>query len=208
MTLEELRNIVRGLVNDHATSNRSVEGLTLHLDNVVDGVNKMFYLMNRRVVPGSVLFVNNGIATAPVYDEAGGYVLIDPAPPVETEGRLQYYWLRVTDDEIDVLLSSAIKDANLNDVAGITNRNERVVLEFAKANVYQFIMNHAAQYYAVSAGGKMVSKESIFQHYMQLYQTTWANAMRLRDDFYQRQGERNIPTAVIVGSDIADGDWG
>ena len=207
MTLDELRAKVRTLINDHATSNRSIEPLTLHMENVIDGVNKMFYVMNRRVVPGSTVLVDNGVTSPLPYDPAGGFVVIDPAPLIDTRARIQYYWNRIDDAELDVVLTTAIKEANLSDVSGINDRNERVVLAFARAGTYLFMANRAAEYYTLSVGGKTVSKESIFQHYIQMYNTETANAMRLRDDYYQRQGEQYIPSAAVTGSDVVDEDW-
>lgn len=207
MTLAELRDKIRTLVNDHATANKSIEPLTLHLENIVDGVNKMFYLMNARVVPGSVRAVDNGVDLPVTYDSDGGFVVIDPAPALNSAARMMYYWQRIRDAEMDIIVQTAINSSNLTLAEQVDSRNERVVLSFAKAYAYEFMANHAAEYYTVSAGGKTVSKDAIFNHYFQMYRAEHDIALRLRDDFYQRQGERNIPSAVATGSDIIDRDW-
>ncbi len=207
MTLAELRDKLRVLVNDHATANKSIEPLTLHLENVVDGVNTMFHLMNNRVVETSIRAIENGIDLTVSYDADGNFVLITPAPSLLSPAKLLYYWQRVRDSEMDVILQTAINASNLTDVSQINSRSERVVLSFAKAYTYEFMANHAAEYYTVSAGGKTVSKDAVFSHYFQMYQSEHATAMRLRDDYYQIQGERNIPSAVATGTDVVDEDW-
>jgi hypothetical protein len=209
MTYAELRTHIRKMCNDHPKSNWSgMENVLIHEGNVINGSNRRFFLLNRRVITTSIhTYLANDEVVGSVYDEPTNAVLFLAAPPLGSMPTVSYYWHFTTDEEIDAIILEALENTNLADVSGVDVRNRRVVVSFAKAFHALFVAQHAAEYYTISAAGKTVSKESVFQHYKNLYDTLHETSMRLRDDFYQGQGTQFQASQDVGGYVDIDEDW-
>jgi hypothetical protein len=188
----DFRNRVRFLFNDTITSNYvQRERLVDRPGNGVDGINKIFYLLNRRIVSLSLYDINGNAITGYTPSLPNGSLLFTAAP-IDPNMFVDYYWQKLTDAEMDTAIehgrssagfTSGDLDTSYLDFAGV----------YCLAFCYLAAASKAAEYYTISAAGKQVSKSELFNHYMSMYQQTLNAAQQLRTDHYTDRGLRQVP---------------
>ena len=205
MTRAELIQHVRFLFNDTATSNYvQREPMAARPGNTFNGVNKNFFLFNRRVVDVA-LFAEEDSEPIPsavfTLTPATGFLLFSTAPAASLVA--DYHWQKLTDDEI----SEAIKAAEAAAEVDVTTGVDKSMLDYVSAYVLAFCYlsatSRCAEYYTLSAAGKQISKSELFNHYMSMHQQLLQTAQNLRTDFYTSRGRRQIPSDATEHPDWA-----
>lgn len=200
MTRAEFISQIRFLFHDTETSNyvRS-ESLTIRPENVVDGINTLFYLANRRLASfiGFINPTDNSTVSTDDYtvDLDTGMVTFGSGKAPTVPYRASYYWYKLTDSEIDKAISFA-KSAGGFDPEDLEDYEVDYATLYCLAYCYQSAAGRASEYYTLSASGKQVAKSELFNHYMSLYQSTLAQAKEMRTDQKTDRGSRDEPYAT------------
>lgn len=194
---------IRFLFHDTSSSNYiRGEPLNIRPENVVDGVNKLFYLANKRIAAFES-FKNRFGQVIPATDytvdlNTGEVVFTGDAPP--DPYKASYYWYKLSDDEINMAIRVAMAAGRFNPDT-IAEHELDYAASYCLAYCYQSAASRASEYYTLSAAGKQVSKSELFNHYMSMYQTLLTQAKELRSDQKTDRGSRDEPAAEDATSD-------
>ncbi len=196
MTLTELIEKIRFLFSDLPTSNQIMrESLLTRPGNVIDGNNKIFILLNRRISGIAEIYDNDGViipVSEYIFSTTTGKITFTTSPtrPLFVD----YYWLKLTDEEIGYAISLA--QAKLAfDITNIPDTYVDALTYYSVGFCFLSAASMAAEYYTLSAGGKQVSKSELFNHYTKQSETFLAQGEASRKDIYTHRGERDIPSA-------------
>lgn len=195
MTKAEFITRIRFLFSDLVDSNyvRS-ESLTIRPENIVDGVNLVFYLANRRISQFDKFMdhLGNTVPSTEYAVASDGEVVFTVAPKIPY--RSSYYWQKLTDAEIESAINMAKSAGKFNPDSASESELDYAVL-YCLAYCYLSASSKAAEYYTISGSGKQVSKSELFNHYMSMYQTTLTQAKEMRTDQKTDRGSRDEPSA-------------
>lgn len=194
MTRDEFRQYVRFMFADTDNANTIYrEALTTQPRNIIDGTNKVFFLLNRRLVGVTQIYDRDGIVEDPL-----GYTVTSVSGKIEfvTPPRVplfaDYAWRKLTDAEMDQAIDIAAASGNF-DPANVSPTSLDFCAKYAAAYCYQFATSKASEYYTLSAGGKQVSKSELFNHFYQMYEKLLGQAQQLRQDLKTDRGDRDVP---------------
>jgi len=204
MTRAELIAKIRFLFSDTQTSNQVFrESLTARPGNVIDGNNKIFFLLNKRIALIDSIYDadNNEISAYTCVMDKGK--LVFTTPPSQRL-YVDYSWYKLTDAEIDEAIGLAAASGNFDVNADIPANSIDYITHYAVASCYLAAASKASEYYTLSASGKQVSKSEIYNHYVQLAEQFSASALKLRTDQRTDRGDRDIPAGEDSMSDVSN----
>lgn len=212
MTRAELIAKIRFLFSDTQTSNQVFrESLTARPGNVIDGNNRIFFLLNKRIaLIDSIYDSDNNVTTTFILTPAIGKLIFSTPPSQRLY--VDYSWYKLTDAEINDALEIAAASGNF-DPDNVDKSIADYAIHYAVASCYLAAASKAAEYYTLSASGKQVSKSEIYNHYVQLSEQFATSAQKLRTDHRTDRGDREIPSGEDSSSDVsnpyfpADGGW-
>jgi hypothetical protein len=205
MTRAELIAKIRFLFSDTQTANQIFrESLTTRPGNVIDGNNRIFFLLNKRIaLIDSIYDADNTII------DPAGYVLtpatgklVFTLPPAQRL-YVDYSWQKLTDLEINEAIAIAAASGNF-DPDAVSEANMDYAIHYAVSSCYLAAASKAAEYYTLSAAGKQVSKSEIYNHYVQLAEKFSVSALKLRTDQRTERGDRDIPAGLDSASDVSN----
>lgn len=205
MTRAEFMLKIRFLFSDTASSNLVFrESLTTRPGNIIDGNNKIFFLLNRRIAEVTAMYDADNVGVAPAAYALDATIgkLVFVVPPT-TRLYVDYAWQKLTDTEIDQALTIAMASGNF-DPDSVPDSLADYAIRYAVANCWLAAASRAAEYYTLSAAGKQVSKSELFNHYMRLSDQFLKEAESLRKDQRTDRGDRDIPSDAHSSSDYAD----
>lgn len=196
---------VRFLFGDTETSSRIFrESLVARPGNIIDGNNKIFYLLNRRIAAIDCIYDNDGQEVAPtdytLNTEKGRLVFnVPPTRPLFVD----YTWYKLTDTEI--LTAASVAAASGGFVMGPTIPDAIIdyVVHYIVGYCFTSAASRAAEYYTLSAAGKHVAKSELYNHYMALSKEFLDKALDLRTDHITRRGTREEPADSDARTDYA-----
>lgn len=194
---------VRFLFADTPTSNPIYrESLVARPGNVIDGNNKLFFLLNRRIGALSI-YDGDGVAVDPTsytLTPATGRVvfLIPPTAPLFAD----YNWFKLTDEELAEALRLAAASGGFS-LEDIPDSIADYATHYAVGYCFTAAASRAAEYYTLSAAGKQVSKSELYNHYVALAEQFSSKAQQLRTDRYTSRGTRDVPSGLDATCDAA-----
>lgn len=203
MTRAELIAKIRFLFSDTPTANTIFrEPLTARPGNIIDGNNRIFFLLNKRISTTPVIYDGDNVAiTAFTVDATSGKIIFD-LPPT-TRLFADYAWQKLTDAELDNAIDLAAASGNF-DADNVPPSLVDYAVHYCLANCYTVAASKAAEYYTMSASGKQVSKSELFNHYTRLADSFMASAQKLRTDSRTDRGDRDIPAGEVSASDFSN----
>lgn len=193
MTKADFIERIRFLFSDLPTSNyiRS-ESLTIRPENIVDGVNTVFFLANRRIATFESFSdpLGNTVPDTEYTVNDVGKVIFSIPPKIPY--RAAYYWYKLTDSEIELAIHMA-KSAGKFDPDNLNDSELDYAVLYCLAYCYMSAASRASEYYTLSGSGKQVSKSELFNHYMSMYQSNLTQAKEMRVDQKTDRGSRDEP---------------
>lgn len=204
MTYEEFRDRVRFLFSDTATSNMIFrESLVARPGNIIDGSNRIFILLNRRVATIASIYDGDMTVvpdTAYTLDPVSGRLLfaVGPARPHFVD----YSWYKLSDLEMLEAIRLAATSGGFS-LADIPESMADFATHYAVSYCFTAAASRAAEYYTMSASGKHVAKSELYNHYVALAESFASSALKLRNDYYTGRGTRDIPAEADSRSDFA-----
>jgi hypothetical protein len=198
MTRAEFISGLRFAFCDNSDSNQiQREKLSDRPGNIFDGQNRGFFLFNRRISAGPVIYDgNNTVISGTTTNSATGFIFFSatafPTPPQDPNLYTDYSYQKLNDTEIDqaVKLAEATGGFDSNNLSAV---QVDFATMYALFYCYTAAASRASEYYSLSAAGKQVSKSELFNHYNALAASSKQQADALRLDFYTDRGQRNIP---------------
>lgn len=204
MTLSEFIEKVRFLFSDTVNSNIIYrESLVSRPGNVIDGNNKIFYLLNRRIAVIHSLYDRDGVEVP-----AANYVLLPErgrltfVNPPTTPLFVDYAWQKLTDAEIMEAVKLAAASGGF-DFNNVPDSMADFATHFTVAYCFTSAASRAAEYYTLSASGKHVAKSELYNHYVALAEQFTRSGEKLRTDYFTGRGTRDVPAGEDSGSDWA-----
>ena len=195
LTTDQFRAYVAFLLNETPQSNLvQRENLSDRPGNLINGINCIFYLQQRRIASIESFYDDNNV---PI--DSGSYVLNSgtgmismTAAPTNRNTFVDYWWNRLTAAEIDMAISTAAAPAGF-DPSAVDSSIVDYAAAYSVAFAYLSMASKAAAYYTISAAGKQVSKSELYNHYFALYQEGMTKAQALRTDSLTNRGQRDVP---------------
>lgn len=204
MILTELLDIVRFLFADTATSNPVYrESLLARPGNIIDGNNKLFFLLNRRISDVAEIYDDDGVTVAPTsytIDTNTGKIIFN-SPPTRPL-YVDYHWLKLTDAEINSAVELARAKLPFDDT-NIAASHVDALSHYIVSYCYTSAASRAAEYYTLSAAGKQVSKSELFNHYTAQAASFASSAEQFRKDIFTSRGNRDTPSGEDSHNDWA-----
>jgi hypothetical protein len=195
---------VRFLFSDTESSNAIYrENLIARPGNVIDGNNKIFYLLNRRIASIVALYDADGVDVPPtdyVLTPLSGRLVfnVPPARPLF----IDYSWYKLADEELDQALRLAAASGGFS-VDSVADTMADYAVHYAVSYCFTAAASKAADYYTLSASGKQVSKSELYNHYVALATQFGSKAQELRTDYMTSRGTRDIPVGEDSTCDAA-----
>ena len=205
MNQAELLERVRFLFGDTETSSRILrEALIARPGNIIDGNNKIFYLLNRRIAAIDCIYDADGVEHAPTDYVLGAEKgrLVFNTPPTRPLF-VDYTWFKLTDNEILTAASVAAASGGFVVSDNIPNAIIDYVIHYIVGYCFSSAASRAAEYYTLSAAGKHVAKSELYNHYVALSKEFLDKAQELRTDHITRRGTREEPADAEGRMDYA-----
>lgn len=202
MNRTELLKRIRFLFADTDTSNMIYrESLISRPGNIIDGNNKIFFLLNRRIANIFLLYDEDGVEIPTVdytLDNSTGKLIMG-TPPLRPL-YVDYSWYKLTDDEINNAIDLSASSGNFNP-DNVSLGHLDYVTHYVVGYCFESAASRAAEYYTLSAAGKQVSKSELFNHYTAQAQTYLSQAQSFRQDMITSRGQRDIPSDAEGSND-------
>jgi hypothetical protein len=170
----------------------------------VDGVNNTFRVRHRPLIgstPSFTLVVRNqlyAILTTTSVDPVTGIFTLTsvPAAGVTLFGTYQYAF--ATDGQYSAWLSQACRFLSVTTVPNVVDGLQPAMFAFVKYLYFLFLATKSGDFFDSTVGGKTVSLASVPARYFSMATETKAEAFKLRDDYYQTQGQQFRPSYGFV----------
>lgn len=177
----------------------------------IDGENKQFITYDKRLLENTVeIFVNGVSVNFTVEDSIKGLINLNAAPDKNTKVEANYYWQFWIDDELKNFLNkgaeatsqwtSAIPDnAYLSILPGLKTPALMLAASLANRSLIQYLVNrrHSEEFLLEQDGNDDAGFSQMIGALQKIADQYWKDGIKMRDDFYQRQGKRNAPAFAI-----------
>lgn len=196
---------LRQLLSDTSTHKKSTKK---KLIGDVNGDNKVFHTYDKRILEDTLeLYVNDLVVNGDVDDAAQGKLTLNVAPDKNSKVTASYYWQWWSDDELKTFLNKgaelvsqvdnvAPENAYLQVAGGLKTSALYFSASYALDSLINFLINRRhSQEFLIEEDGNDDNKFSATIGAMRdQSKEFWNKAKWARDDYYQRQGQRNIPS--------------
>lgn len=176
----------------------------------IDGVNTTFVTYDKRFIASTLkIFVAGVLLTSTeftVVDAISGEIELITAPQINDKVVATYYWQFWIDDEIKNFLNKGaetISEVDITDPdqayllipAGLKKAALYFAAETAIATTINYLMNrrHSEEFTIQQDGNNEDAFSQTISAMRKQADGYWDKAVFLRDDFYKRQGKRNLP---------------
>lgn len=202
-SLATLITQARTLCRDLSNSNRSVRESPKGIN---DGTNTKFSVQNPIIVASSLKWsaaTTYRVTTGVTIDDANlGYVTINPAPPAGTQNApffVDYYYQWFADTDYTEFLNDASRDVvGSGDPTSVTDGLLSSLLQYTLGHFYQARATQYANRYSSSGGQAGQSVDTVTKNFQALSDAAFKRAKELRDDYYERLGQRDAPASTII----------
>lgn len=200
---------LRQMLSDTAIHKRSSRKALL---GDINGENKKFRTYDKRIIEDSLeVYVAGAKVSGTVVDDAvAGELSLASPPDKNTQVQASYYWQWWVDDEIKTFLNKGAEAVSQNSTAtpdtaylqipsGLKNGALNLAAAIALRSLINFlIMRKHSQEFVIEQD---VNNDENFgpsiDAMRRLADTYWDTGIAMRDDFYKRQGQRNVAAFAI-----------
>lgn len=186
------------------------------LIGAIDGDNKSFITYDKRILEDTLeIYVNNVSVGFTLEDAIKGTITISSAPDKNSKVEASYYWQFWLDDELTNFLNkgaeatsqwtSAIPDnAYLQILPGLKTAALMLAASLANRSLIQYLVNrrHSEEFLLEQDGNSDSGFSQMINALQKVADQYWSDGLKMRDDFYQRQGKRNAPAFAIKQSNL------
>ncbi len=197
ITAAEARDELRAFLNDGPVDRPVKSKIVI---GVVDGVNKIYYTFDDRVVSGTLVPTIDGVdqSAFTLDDPILGKFTFTTAPVAQSTVRARYYYQFFLDSELDEFLRMAAGQIRETDdittvIPGLKNAALNFAGHFAFAKqAIRWAQRMSERFILEDAPveGEPQARSNLFKSLSQMYYDT---AVKMREDYYKRHGRREAP---------------
>jgi hypothetical protein len=173
----------------------------------VNGENVTFYTYDKRVIESTFSAkVNNIDVDSSLDDAIQGLVTLADAPAINSAVTASYYFTWWTDAELKTFLNKGAEltsffttnipeDAYLQITVGLKSAALYFSASYAMDSLINYLINrrHSEEFLVEESGNDESAFSQTIAAMKDLSKEFWTKAKWARDDFYMRQGQRNVP---------------
>ena len=190
---------VRLFLDDTVASHRVAPD---SLDDMCDGVRKVFPASNKNLVSSTVKFSADGGALTSVTpsDPVFGIVTLATAPTATLD--LYYCYQYFVDADIQAFVDQGLAEMNFTeiDLATMPTALYTASAQFAAAFAYESLMGRFAKMYNVTAEGETFDKSDVYKSMKTAHDTLLTRAEKARGDYWGNQNRSNRPASATSSS--------
>jgi hypothetical protein len=177
----------------------------------IDGENTVFYSYDKRLLEDSLeVFVNGEAVSFALNDAIKGQITLAEAPEKNSTLVANYYFVWWIDEELKTFLNKGAESVSLSDdippeeawtqlSPGLRKPGLYFAAHDAIMSLVTFLVNrrHSEEFLIQQDGNDDSGFSQMINALRGQAKDYWDRAIAARDDYYERQGKRNLPSFAI-----------